>query len=147
MTASELKQALSDDPQSLQAHFNDKLVLVGVLGANDIVSDLSGDRDGVFWQADAINNLLLDEAIIPLKVSSQIFIMILLAAVGAALRLQFYSSLRIGRLLMLVLTTAVCLLAIYTYSRHQILINPAYHLMALWLAWWLAGRTGRTWLR
>lgn len=147
ITASELKQALSDDPQSLRAQFDDKLVLVGVLGANDIISDLTGNRDGVFWQADAINNLLLDEAIIPLKVSIQIFIMIVLAAVGAALRMQYISKTRTGRLLMLVLTSAVCLLAIYTYGRQQILINPAYHLMALWFAWWLAGRTGRTWLR
>ncbi len=147
MTASELKQAIIDDPQSLRAQFDDKLVLVGVLGANDIIRDLTGNREGVFWQADAINNLLLDEAIIPIKVSAQLFIMILLAAVGAAVRMQFISKPRTGGLLMLALSSAVCLLAIYTYGRQQILINPAYHLMALWFAWWLAGRTGRTWLR
>ena len=146
MTARELSRLRNSDPNSLQVQFKDKLVLVGVLGANDIISDLTGDREGVFWQADAINNLLLDEAIVPLRDSAQFFIMILLAAIGAALQMQFISKKRVGTIVMLILTLVVFFLTVYTYGRHQILINPAYHLLALWSAWWLAGRAGRTWL-
>ena len=146
MSAAELRQSLASDPAAVRNQLENKLVLVGVLGVGDIVHDLAGDRDGVFWHADAINNLLLDETIIPLRDSAQLLMMLLLAGVAAALRLEFRSRKRIGILVLIVLSASVPVFAVWTYGRHGYLINPAYHLLALWLAWWAAGRFGKTWV-
>lgn len=124
-----------------------KLVVVGLLGVGDVVEDLSGDRAGVFWQADAVNNLLRDVEIRPLSDWVQLPVLLLLAGGGAALRLRLRHRRLLGRTLAAAAVVAFFGVTVYAYGRFGILINPAYHLVALAFAWWLAGRTADTWLR
>jgi len=122
-------------------------VVVGLLGVGGVVEDLYGDRDDVFWQADAVDNLLRDERLRPLPDLAQLPILLLLAGCGAAMRLRFLRRRGLGRAVASAVVVAFLVLACYIYGQFDILINPAYHLAAFGFAWWLAGRTARTWLR
>jgi hypothetical protein len=43
-------------------------------------------------------------------------------------------------------SVVIVALTIYFYGVHGLLLNPVYCLLALWIAWWMAGRFGKTWL-
>lgn len=131
----------------LANQFSGKLVLLGVRGAGDRINDLSGDREGLYWHADAINNLLLDETIVPLRDSSQLLIMLLLAGFGAALRLLTINRSSVGVVIIFGVSVLLIITVIYGYGRHGILLNPVYHILALWFAWWLSGGNRSIWFR
>lgn len=127
--------------------FRGKLVVVGLLGVGGLVDDLYGDREDVFWQADAIDNLLRDEELRPLPDLTQLPLLLLFAGCGAALRLRFLRRRGLGRAVASAVAVAFLALVGYIYGKFDILINPAYHVAAFGFAWWLAGSTAERWLR
>lgn len=133
-------------PDALRAAFAGRLVLVGVLGRGDTVSDLAGMRDGVLWQADAINNLLLDEIIVPMPDGYQLMLMLLLAGFATAVRLQLSAHRRVRVAVVSLMSTAIVIFVVFLYGSFGVLVNPVYYLIAVWLSWWAAGRFGETWL-
>jgi hypothetical protein len=143
----ELSQLLAEDASAVRDRYTGKLVLLGQLREDRKIRDRFGTRDEIFWQADAINNLLVDEAIVPLRDSIQFWLMLALAAFGVAFRMRFDLQKRAGLAIMTGVTAALLVGAVYTYSNIGTLLNPAYHIVALWAAWGLAGRAGKTWLR
>jgi len=147
LTAKGLEQYVASEQFEALADLRGKLVLVGVLGRGDIVHDLAGDRDGVFWQADALNNLLLDEVIKPVGDGVQLVLMLILAVsiLALCLRLSGRPATRVA--VMIMASAAIVLFAVYLYGRHDVLLNPVYFLIAIWLAWLLAARFGKKWLK
>jgi len=145
-TFSDLKEDLASAPAAVSMMLRDKLVLVGVLGREDTVPDRAGIRDGVMWQADAINNLLLREDIAPMSDGYQLILMLILAGLAVALSLQLAGRTRRQIAALGVTSIAVVLFAVYLYGRHGVLLNPVYGLLAVWVAWWVAKRFGKTWL-
>jgi CHASE2 domain-containing sensor protein len=143
----ELSQLLAEDAAAVRDRFAGNLVLLGQLREDKKIKDFLGTRYDIFWQADAINNLLVDEAIVPLRDLYQFWLMILLAAIGVALRMRFDRRKATGAAIMTGVTAALVVGTVYTYGNFGTLLNPAYHIVALWAAWGLAGRAGRTWLR
>ncbi len=142
-----LSRDLADPGQleGLRAQFAGKIAVLGELGGKDVVADRTSTRPGLLWQADAINNLLLDEFIRPMKGAAQFAFMLVLAGVGATLALSLLRR-RSWSLVLLVVTTAIILLGVvYTYSAYKVLFNPLYHIVALWLAWWVARKVGVRW--
>jgi CHASE2 domain-containing sensor protein len=132
-----------DDPRKT---FRGKVVLVGIRGAGDTIEDLAGERPGVFWHADALDNLLRDELIRPLSDPAQLPIMLALAGAAAALRLRFRRRRAVRRALGALALVLFVALSVYSYAAINLLINPAYHLVAFAVAWWWAGRAGDRWL-
>ncbi|HEX6200617.1 MAG TPA: CHAT domain-containing protein, partial [Thermoanaerobaculia bacterium] len=126
--------------------FRGKVVLVGIRGAGDTVEDLAGERPGVFWHADALDNLLRDEWIRPLSDPAQLPIMVALAGAAAALRLRFRRRRALRRGLGALVLVLFVALSVYSYAALNLLINPAYHLVAFGVSWWWAGRAGDRWL-
>jgi CHASE2 domain-containing sensor protein len=143
----ELAQLLAENETAMHDKFAGKLVLLGVLRESRQIRDRFATRDEIFWQADAMNNLLVDEEIVPLRDSVQFWLMLALAALGVALRMHFDLSRRTGLMIMIGVTASLIVAAIYTFANFGNLLNPAYHIVALWAAWGLSGRAGRTWLR
>ena len=147
MSDTELSQLMLEDPAMLSERFSGKLVLLGMVDGEGAIKDRFGSRDGVFWQADAINNLLLDEAIVPMRDRTQFWLMLALAAIAVALRIHSGLSTKAGIAVMILLTGGLSAGAVYTFGYYGVLLNPAYHIIALWAAWLVAGRVGKTWLR
>lgn len=146
LAAEDLDQHVANERFDASTDLQDKLVLIGILQRGDIVYDLAGDRDGVFWQADALNNLLLDEIIKPVGDGFQLVFMLLLTASMLALCLRL-SVRPVARVIAAIATSVgVILFAVYLYGRHGVLLNPVYYLIAVWIAWWTAKRFGRKWL-
>lgn len=125
--------------------FDGKVVLVGLL-VGDPIEDLAGTRPGVFWHADAVNNLLRDEEIRPLSDLAQLPVMLALAGAAAALRLRFRRRRAVRRALGAGALVLFVALSVYSYTAINLLINPAYHLVAFAVSWWWAGRVGDRWL-
>jgi hypothetical protein len=146
MTDTGLETRLAGEPDLVRDEYGNKLVLVGVLGRGDVISDLAGSRAGVLWQADAFNDLLLDAEIVPMSDTCQLIMMLLLAGSAAALKLQMKDRGRLQAVVVCLISAAVIVFAIYLYGIHGVLLNPAYCLLAVWVAWWMAGRFGKTWL-
>jgi CHASE2 domain-containing sensor protein len=141
MTAEELAA-----PGGIGDAVRGKVVLVGILGVGDVVEDLAGTRPGVYWHAAALDNLLRDEEIRPLSDGLQLPIMLALAGAAAALRLRFRLRRALGRALAGVVVVLFVASVVYSYAAINLLINPAYHLVAFGVAWWWAGRAGERWL-
>jgi hypothetical protein len=142
----DLEARLAAEPNLVRAAYRDKLVLVGVLGRGDVISDLAGPRAGVLWQADALNSLLLDTEIVPVSDSWQLVLMLALAGLAAVLKLQWKDRGRWRVMVPVLVSVVIVALTIYFYGVHGLLLNPVYCLLALWIAWWMAGRFGKTWL-
>jgi hypothetical protein len=147
MSDTELSQLMLEDPDMLRERFSGKLTLLGIEDGKGSIRDRFARRDDIFWHADAINNLLLDEAIVPMRDLTQFWLMLALAALAVALRIYVGLSRRAGLLVMIGLTAALAAGSVYTFGYHGVLLNPAYHIIALWAAWFVAGRIGRKWLR
>jgi len=146
MSDAELSQLLVEDEGAIRERFAGKLVLLGFLTENRTIPDRFGNRDEIFWHADAMNNLLLDEAIVPMRDSIQFWLMLALAVLGVTLRMRFDLRRGAGIAILTAVTAALAIGAVYTYGNFGTLFNPAYHIVALWAAWALAGRAGRTWI-
>ncbi len=128
-------------------HFVGKVVVVGLATGDGQVMDLQGVRSSVLWHADALNNLLLNEEILPIPRLTQFVVMLLLALAVVVLRLSWDPGSRATRFV--VLASGSMLIVVVTvigYGRYGILANPTYYLITFWLAWWVAGRYGRRWL-
>jgi hypothetical protein len=126
--------------------FAGRLVVVGVTGVNDIVPDLAGRRDGVFWQADAINNLLLDEVIKPVDDFDQLLAMLLVAILAMLLALKLRAKKVALWGSMIGLWAATVVVTIVLYGRFGLLLNPVYFILASIAAWWIARRFGQRWI-
>lgn len=147
MSDTELSQLMLEDPEMLRERFSGKLTVLGIVDGEAAIRDRFGSRDGVFWHADAINNLLLDEAIVPMRDLTQFWLMLALAMLAVALRMYTALSRQVGIVVMIGLTAALAAGSVYTFAYNGVLLNPAYHIIALWAAWFVAGRIGRKWLR
>jgi CHASE2 domain-containing sensor protein len=125
-----------------------KIVLVG-RGATRDVDDVHTVQPGFAgenrygWElhADALNTLLTGTAIRPLGVWVQSGIMTVMAFIGAFLNYFIPPRYRRGQRLLLA-AVSVCYLAIALWLcvRHGLLVNTLYHLVALWVAYWVAKR-------
>jgi len=147
ITDEQLQARLAADPAGTRAAFAGALVLLGVLGRGDIVHDLAGTRDGVLWQADAINNLLQDDLIVPVRDRYQLALMLLLAGATVAGTLRYAGQFRPQLAVVVGLCVLVGALAVALYGWFDVLITPAYCILAVLSAWWIARRFGRNWLR
>jgi CHASE2 domain-containing sensor protein len=118
--------------------FNGRIVLVGLESAEETFAVFSGfrreQRFGVELHADAVNALLREVRIHPLHPAGQGTIMLLMAAIGAALRLI---DRRLVRRLALFSAVALYFAAtVFMYLEFEILLNTLYHAFALGLACW-----------
>jgi hypothetical protein len=147
MSDTELSQLMQENPEMLAERFSGKLTLLGIEDGKGSIRDRFARRDDIFWHADAINNLLLDEAIVPMRDLTQFWLMLALAALAVALRIYIGLFRQAGILVMIGLTAALAAGSVYTFGYQGVLLNPAYHIIALWAAWFVAGRIGRKWLR
>lgn len=133
------------DRTDLGSSFDGKVVLVG-LQAGDPIEDLGGSRPGVFWHADALNNLLRDEEIRPLSDLAQLPVMLALAGLAVALRLRFRRRRAVRRVLGALVLLLFVAFSVYSYAAINLLINPAYHLVAFAVSWGWTGWAGHRWL-
>lgn len=119
--------------------FAGKIVLVGARVAGDrmrVARGLQSEiRYGYELHADAIGNLLAGVVVHPLYRWHQFFIMLVMAALGAAIRLAS----RRRRLLLAGAVLAYLLVAVFVYGSLGVLLNTAYHLAALLLSFWVLG--------
>ena len=146
MSDTELSQLMVEDPGALRARFSGKLVLLGLVGDDYMIPDRGGARDALFWHADALNSLLHGEPIIPMGDGWQLLGMLLLAAFAVWLRMRLDGRERAGQAVLSGVSAVLFAAPIYLYGVFNVLLNPAYHIIAMWAAWLLAGRVGKRWL-
>jgi hypothetical protein len=125
------------DPQ----RFQNKIVLVGLeqKDKDDFATRSEKMRYGVEFHADALNTLLSDVVIRPLRTTGQILITVGMALLGALLRYRW--TLQKTRTLMLVVSIILYIIGtIWVYAEFRLLMNTLYHIAALLLGHWIAGK-------
>lgn len=122
------------------AAFRDRIVLVGSEAPADRIPVLRGlateDRPGYVVHADALNTLLLATRIRSLGTSAQFLIMLAMGAAGVGARLlRPLRSPLLRRTYLTAIPLAYVAVALVAYTAHDILLNPAYHLGAFFIAY------------
>jgi CHASE2 domain-containing sensor protein len=139
-----------DDPTVLRREFSGKLVLLGAMTPRERFRARQvggGLRYGFDLYADALDGLLRGTTIRPLGPAGQFAIMVAMALIGGFLRYGLGAGRRRAALVLLgAITAAYLALSVYVYGRYWVLLNPLYHIGALWLTFWIAGKAERKWL-
>lgn len=126
----------------------DKIVLIGVQkkGIDQVLVRGNEERFGVELHADAINNLISKIHVRPLGESAQFLLMAAMAAVGAWLRYwRPELPYRVRLTLLLAAAALYVVTTLLVYREFHVLLNSAYNLGALLLAYWVVGRLVKRW--
>jgi len=135
----------STDPDKL-AQVKDKIVVVGI--GIERLSDVHGDRWGFELQADAINTLLNGVTIQLVAPRDQCILMVILGILGVAIRIRTMRvSRRQGFLLLMTVLLAYFAGTICLYVRYRYLLNILYHVVTLFLGYWIVGKLERRYFR
>jgi hypothetical protein len=106
--------------------------------------DFHGDRWGFEIHAEAVNTLLNVVAIRPVAPGEQLILMLILAILGATIRVRTrHVSRRLGISLLVTVLLVYFTGTIYLYVRHQLLLNTVYHVASLFLTYWVVGKIER----
>lgn len=133
------------EPETL-TQFQNKIVMVGV--AIERLRILSGNRWPFEIQADAINTLFSGVAIRSVAPSEQLVLMVILGILGATIRARTrHVSRRLGISLLIAVLLAYFAFTIYLYVQYRLLLNTAYHAIALLLTYWVVGKIERRYFK
>ncbi len=126
-------------PETL-TQFQNKIVIVGA----EVLRDFHGDRWGFEVQADAINTLFNEVAIQSVGAGEQFVLMMVLAILGATIRARTRNvSRRLGISLLITVLLLYFAGTIYLYAKYQLLLNTVYHVVSLFLTYWVVGKIER----
>ena len=129
------------EPENL-TQFRNKIVIVGA--AIKRLGDSHGDRWGFEIHADAINTLLNGVAIRSVGSAEQLGLMFILAVLGATIRARTRNvSRRLGISLLITVLLIYFAGAIYLYAKYRLLLNIMYHVVSLFLTYWVIGKLER----
>jgi CHASE2 domain-containing sensor protein len=129
------------DPNKL-GQLTGKIAIVGV-GIKRF-DDLYGGRWGLGIQADAINTLMNGVTIRSVKPGEQFVLMVVLGILGAAIRTHTrHVSRRWGISLLIAVLVLYFAGTIYLYTQYRLLLNTIYHVISLFLTYWVVGRLER----
>lgn len=133
--------------------FKDKIVLVGVEKVEKQKYSTyvyrgwtKEERYGLELQADALNSILNDRAISPLKRANDLLIIICLSVLGAFIRYQMTQThwyRRIGLSLLIFIVYLTILMCIYI--QYHVLLNIVYHIVAFCFTYWMTGKIEQRW--
>ena len=141
-------QHLLTQNQVPQARFKDKIVLIGVtkLG-NDLYRVRHGlsleERYGIELHADVISNLLTGVYIRPLSLEGQVFLMIVMAVLGALLALWRPSRTFLREVFYGLGVVVYLYVSVILYAAYNILLNVTYQLAAFGISAILMGKMRR----
>ena len=129
------------EPETL-TQFQGKIVMVGA--AIDGLGYFHDDRWGFEVHADAINTLFNSVAIRSVAPGEQFVLMVILGILGAAIRARTrHVSRRLGILLLITVLLVYFAGTIYLYTQYRLLLNTVYHVVALFLTYWVVGKLER----
>jgi len=132
-------------PEKL-TQFKNKLVIVGA--AIERLGDFHDDRWGFEVHADAINTLFNGVSIVSVAPIEQFVLMLIMGVLGAAIRARTRDvSRRLGISLLLAVLLVFFSGTIYLYAQYRLLLNIVYHVVALFLTYWLVGKLESRYIR
>ena len=127
------------DPQKL-TELKNKIVIVGVEDEKDSYQD----RYGFELHADALNNLLNNVVIRSAIWGWQFALIVILSISGAAIRVRMrHLSTWLSVLLLIIVLLMYFAGTIYLYAQYRLLLNTAYHAVALVLTYWIVCKIER----
>lgn len=141
--------ALSTAPDTLRALLEGKIVVVGLeRGADELFPIHQGlgieSRYGLMLHVDALNVILQNLAIRWLGGWGQFFIIICMAAIGAAFGYAVHAKSRFHRIaLVMAVPVAYLVGSVYLYLVHHVLLNGIYHVLAFLLSYWMVKKMKR----